>query len=180
MSPLQILNVTSMNEGQLISFADAELRGEHDRPLRIKTADDIIEWVRQFIDKDFSTRKDFSIEAIKSSIREIYPECYAFDSDTYVSCLELHRLQEEEEVTTFEAQNLPLLGGSLVYHSLDRILCEEDRYDYIPDELHDENTPNYVRICSVKRISFADYRTMLLVEQVKIAEMLLRLDKPAE
>jgi hypothetical protein len=180
MTTIQILNVSSMNESQLMSFAANKFPEYYDdyygEPSGrcIKTEDDIIHWLEMFVDQE--PRTDFGLKALQASIEVEFSVRYCFEGDVYVPYLDIYTQEEEEEVTTaFEAQNLPLLGGCLVYQTLSRIVYQGGNNNQYWDKL--DLLSNFIRMCGKKRITFADYRRMLLVEQLKIAEMLLRLDK---
>jgi hypothetical protein len=169
---LQSLDVMSMSEEQLCSFATKEFVNEYDQPLRFDSYSSVVCWVTQFL--DVKTRTDFSMESIKASIQEEYPDRYHFDGYTYIPCLKTYHAQQEEKQHTFERKSLPLLGCCKIYPTLKRIVHEVEHYEFIGQEPADENIdfPNFIGTCHERRVSFDEYQKMLCQEKAKIEETL--------
>jgi hypothetical protein len=171
---IQLLTVSSMNEEQLISFADIEFPDHFDEPIgcSIESREDIVNWVGVFLDKE--PRTDFSLESLQASIETAFPDMYPFDGNEYVPDSE----EYEEKGHCCEMQDLPLLGHCRIYPTLDRIVYEEKLFEV--DDLFYKEGARYKIVGVDRRMSFEEYRTKLIAEQAKIADTLLQLDKPAE
>lgn len=168
---IQLLNVSSMNEEQLLSFAAIEFPDHYDEPIgcSIQSEEDIVGWVEVFLDEE--PRSDFSLQALQITIETEFSDMYPFDGNEYVPDLEVH----EEKGHCCEMQDLPLLGPCRIYPTLERIVYEERLFE--PDIFNEEH-PKYIDVD--RRISFEEYRPKLIAEQARIADTLLQLDKLAE
>lgn len=165
-----LLNVPAMSVAQLCSFANYNLGRASGGELFYRNKDDLIYWLKNHSEEPVDENDELTFKEVKAKIHETYSEIYPFDKDEYIPDLIAYQAQQEERHAFCIERELPLLGPSRLYPSLQRIVYTRSSWELMDDEWN--LVPSHVKITRHRRISLEKYANLLYAEQDKISRTL--------